>query len=200
MAEQKSTFKKVRKYFFWIILISTLVVGFFFWRQLQKPASGRIKMVTQAPASVIPVDGALERFEGEYFSFAHDAKYLLKNHRKDFENNGVILESAFFAQADVNSKKIAVTVEDIRGRGMADTGNFLLREKNPKVYAQEKFDINGAEGISFSTTNESGFLEKVFFIPKGEYVAEFAFTQPITEDGSSELEMTEILKSIQWKK
>lgn len=200
MAEQKSTFKKIIRYFFWITLISTIAVGFFFWRQMQKPTSGQIKVVAQTPVSVVPVDSALERFEGEYFSFAHDAKYLLKNHQKDFEKNGVLLETAFFAQQDVNSKKIAITVEDIKGRTMTDTGNFLMRQKTPKTYKEEKFEVESVKGISFETTTESGFLEKVFFIPKGEYVAEFAFTQPITDDGSSELEMMTILKSVQWKK
>jgi len=196
--KQEPTKRHYLRWFF-LALVSIIGIGIFFaWLYFQKPSSGEIKIVPSA-AENFSIENSFERFEGKYFSFARDSQYILKSHIKNSEETGVVLESAFFAQGGINSKKIAVTIENIEGRTMADTGNFIMRKKTPETYKEEKFEISGIEGISFSMTTEAGFFDKVYFIPRDGYVVEISFTAPITNDDALAGEMLEVVKSIQWK-
>jgi hypothetical protein len=188
--------KKI-KYIIFLLIIIIGISGYFFWQQSQSPVSATITIKDVEQRSEAPVE--FERFEGKYFSFSRNTVYIEKNHKVDFENKGTILENALFSTSEVNSKNIALTVENIAKRSMSDTGNYILRKNTPKIYQEEKFDIAETTGVAF-TSKQNGIMEKVFFIPRGNYVAEIAFTGPINEEDAFTLEIEQVMKSIQWKK
>lgn len=182
---------------FWLSLVIFLVAVYFGWQYFQKPVSGEI-VISKAVDSQEAEKTAYERFEGKYFSFHHDQRYVVKSHDQGSAENGITLETAFLSQGDVTPKKIAVTVESLKGRKMEDAGNFIMREKQKNLYTEQKNATEFSGSVSF-VTKKDGFLEKVFFIPQKAYLVEIAFMGPIDENGEFEAEISDILNSLQFK-
>jgi len=196
-SQQISSFKR----YFWIgaifLVIMAIGIAIFFWYFMQKPVSS-VAHVVEAPV-VEDKKAVFERFEGKYFSFRHGGDYAVKNHQEEPDANKVILETAFLSSSETNSKKIAMTVENLSGRKMADSANYNLRKVYADKYLEEKFFAGEIAGVAFTAT-KSDIFEKVIFIPRENYLAEIALTGPLAADGSMEKELEDIVKSIQWKK
>ncbi|MEI7891195.1 MAG: hypothetical protein WCI36_04495 [bacterium] len=190
--------KKSRWTFFWLFLAIISTSIYYAWNFFQTPVSGKIIVKTVADSQV-ENKVTFERFEGEYVSFHYNEKYSLKSHTSNKPEVGTILENAFFAQGDSTPKKIALTVESIEGRKMTDVGNYILRDKNSELYLKQNKVQDFPGAVSFASTKD-GVFEEVFFIPRGQYLTELAFTGPIDENGDFEAEISDIIKSLQFKK
>jgi hypothetical protein len=136
-----------------------------------------------------------ERFEGKYVTFAHYSFYVEKSHEITEDKQSNILESAFFAQQDINSKKIALTVEKLSGGNMENSANYKLRITYPRRYKKSEFYQNGIRGVEFSTDGNQG-NEKVFFVQKENILVTLAITGFITGDEESETEAKELVGSL----
>ncbi len=198
-AEENIKTSKVRNYF-WIGVIFLLFVAIgaiiFFWQLMQKPVSS-VAHVVEAPV-VEDKKISFERFEGKHFSFHHTADYSIKSHQDVPDANQVILETAFLASSEVNSKKIAMTVENLSGRKMTDSTNYNLRKVFVDKYREEKFSVGEISGVAFTAIAIDTY-EKVIFIPHENYLAEIALTGPAVTDGSMDAELEDVVRSIQWK-
>ncbi len=200
--EAENPQKSGQKRRFWPIIIFFLAVIsaatlYFIWLYFQNPSVSRNVRVTESfPAEKQPE--IFERFEGKYFSFRHNAKYILKRHADNPDQSNVILENAFFSQDEINSKKIAVMVENMENKNMEDSASYHMRETFSQQYEKEKFQIENIQGTAFARSG-GDFFEKVVFIPRGGYLAEIALTAPLSSKNDLEKEMEDIVKSIQWK-
>lgn len=198
VAHVKEKKSKRSGWIIFLIMSIILAVGVYFaWSYFQKPVYGEIKISQNADLASEEV--VFERFEGEYFSFHHDERYVVKSHNREFPPESTIVESAFLSQEQISAKKIAVTVEKLINRGMQDSGNYIMREKSKNLYIKENITSEN-EGIVIFAKKEDGFVEKDYFIPKKDYLLEIAFTGPIEDDVSFEAEIRDIIKSIQFKR
>ncbi len=178
------------------LVISFLICCFLFWRKFQTPVSGKIIVLSsQTREDELP---DRKFFEGRYLSFDYHSKYDKKNHQTVPNKGGIILESAFFSSAEAISQKFAMTVEDLKGRKIEDSGNFNLRKKNQEEYQEDNFSIEDTQGTIF-TLNGPEYFEKSFFIPKNDFLVEFTFTGPLSDSEQISSEAVNLLKSINWK-
>lgn len=200
-ADEKSLeIKKSKKSlwtFFWLLVAIILVGTYFGWKFFQTPVSGEIKVgkVTQDEQTD---KITFERYESKDFSFHYDQKYVLKNSNKEPQTSGNILETAFLVQSELNSKRIALTVESLEGRQIGDVGNFILRNKNSELYLKQKKSIQNLESFVFTSTRD-GLFEKVFFIPLKSHLIELAFTSTDEKVEEFEAEISDIIESLQFK-
>lgn len=195
--EQKKPSEK-KKRWPWIVLTLFILVGasvYFIWQYLNKPAIGDVRVVEQKQTANTPLLREKERFEGKYVTFAHYSSYVEKSHEITEDKQSNILESAFFAQQDINSKKIALTVEKLSGGNMENSSNYKLRITYPKLYKKSEFYQNGISGIEFSADNDQE-REKVFFVQRENILVTLAITGFITGDEESDFEAKELVGSL----
>ena len=189
--------KKMLWIFFWIFLLLVLMSIFVWWKISQKPAIGLIKSSKNSqPQETEKV--VYERFEGKYLSFHHAQGYEVKNHEDLAQPSTNILESALLAEDSLVSKKIALTVENLAGRSMGDVGNYVMREKNPKLYLKQKKVSDFLGSVEFSKT-ENGIFEEDIFIPRDNFLVELSFTGALDDRDNFEAEIRDIIESIQFK-
>jgi len=200
--EENNKTSKGRRYFrigALFLFIAIIAGAFLLWRAFQNPAIGVIKTTSETALPTETAKITFDRFEGKYFSFHHTSDYSVREHKDVNVSGGVILESDFLATSSINSKKIAITVEDMIGRRMEDSANYNLRKINPKKYREEKFSAGGSDGIAF-TAITSDVYEKVIFFFRQDYLAEISLIGPQLSDDSMDRELDDIAGSIQWKK
>ena len=192
--------KNIKRIIFWSCMIALLVGLYELWIFVQSPSSGQIhapKAIKEQNLIDSPVIYGL--FDGNFFSFHYPQKYVMKDRSKDSPIAGRVLESAFFSQAEINSRKIAVTVEKMDSANMEDSSGYNFREKNPKVYALEKNVLGDMGGVIFKSSSDN-LYEKAFFIPRKGYLAIIVFSTPVPAEDDFQIETDDIIKSIQWKR
>lgn len=195
---KQNKFSVKKKHWIWIILALLILAGatiYFIWQYLNQPAIGDVQVVEQKQDADKPLFQEKERFEGKYVSFAHYSSYVEKSHEIAEDEQSNILESAFFAQQDINSKKIALTVEKLSGGNMENSANYKLRATYPERYRQSEFYQNGIRGVEFSADGDQG-NEKVFFVQRENILVILAITGFITGDEESETEAKELAGSL----
>jgi hypothetical protein len=182
---------------FLLLLIGAIIL---IWLKMQQPIAGEVITTNSTPAEerekAVP---AFERFEGQYLSFRHRADYAVKAHNEAMPANGVIWETAFLATGEINSTRIALTVESLEKRKLEDTTGYNLRKMNPRKYREEKFFAGEFGGTAF-TALESETYEKVVFLEHNNYLVAIALTGPNGSDAEKDQELKDIIQSIQWKK
>jgi len=225
--ESRETFSFKR--YFWIgaIFLLILAIGMiiFFWYLMQRPVTSVARRV-ETPV-IADKKAVFERFEGKYFSFRHSSDYAVKSHQDLPDANGVILETAFFSSSEVNSKKIALTIENLIGRKMENSANYNLCKVYADKYREEKFSAGEINGVAFTAIKADIFEKVIFiqhfskavadsggessdekaknnvvgetksagFIPRENYLAVIALTEPATSDESMEKELEDIVKN-----
>lgn len=201
-AGQVSEKKKISffKRFFWVSLVFVIAVAItVFWHLHNRPVLGVIHILpgeNQTAAEIAPV---FERFEGDYISFGHDAKYIEKRHDSNAEAHSGAVESALLSEKSVNAKKIIMTINNLVGKTMQDNADYNLRKKYPKRYEEKRISFSGLEWTTFSSV-EKGLTERIFFMARNSYLVEMTFTSSLQDDEKWDAEIEYVLKSIQWKK
>ena len=180
-----------------LILLVILIV--LIWLKLQQPISGEVITTNITPAEMEKAIPAFERFESKYLSFRHSADYVVKSHNDALPENGVIWETAFLATGEINSTKIALTVESLENRKLKDATGYNLRKTNPEKYREEKLAAGEISGIAF-TASQSETYEKVVFVERDNFLVAIALTGPNGSDTEKDQELEDIVQSIQWKK
>ncbi|MDO8241291.1 MAG: hypothetical protein Q7T51_04920 [Candidatus Moranbacteria bacterium] len=187
--------------YLWLVVVFLVVavigVVAFLIYFFNRPVSGTSSVQKKIRSDIASVP--FERFETKYLSFRHAASFLEKSHQVEPDAANVVLERALFSEMGANSKKIALTVENLVGRTMEDSGNYNFRASNSEKYQKEKFALGDLSGISFSSAGE-GLFEKTFFIPRENFLVALAFSSPVRDDEEWNAEIENILRSIQWKK
>jgi Cu/Ag efflux protein CusF len=208
MLEEKNDRElKINKSFFkcnfWkivLILVLLVVSGVIFLViYANKPNVSKNIRVVEKNETKVSDKIEYERFESNYISFRHTNSYLLKSHGEAKKENDLILETAFFSDSSVNSKKIALTIENLQSRAMSDSANYNMRKKFTDKYEEEEIKIGDSVAIIFSLKGGDIF-EKTIFVPRKEYLVELTLSSPVTSIDQLNAEFEDIIKSIQWKK
>jgi hypothetical protein len=196
--EKKSAMSRIFKIFFILLVLVLIGLALWLWRYAQSPAVSRdIRVIEPTAEAESQVENARtkERFEGKYLSFSRLAAYKLK--RQETEAREKILETAFFAEESVNSKKISLTMEKTEGN-LDDNSSYKMRQMNGKKYTPGKFQMGKIKAETFVGRDES-YFEKVFFIIKEDKLAMLAFSAPYPASAELEAEADEIAGSVVWK-
>jgi hypothetical protein len=191
--------KRWRRFFLMSLILLIIVVVWLIYLYLQRPGQGVILESKSETAAGETKTYGTKRFEGEYVSFEISSAYEVKTHDVASDINQVFLESAFFSEDPSLAKKIALTVENLKGRTLKDSANYNLRKGNPKRFQEEKFDWEGIHGVAFMD-KDSDLFEKTIFISEENYLAEISLTalKPASDDLDKELD--EIAGSLVWQK
>jgi len=192
---QKKKWKLILLVFF-LLLIGVII---FIWLKLQKPKSGEIRTANLTPAEMEKALPSFERFEGKYISFLYKSDYVVKSHNDTAPENGVIWETAFLSSRDINSTKIALTIESLENRKLTDVTGYNLRQMRPQEYRKENFFAGEFSGTAF-TAIQSEIYEKVVFVEHNNYLAAIALTGSLGSDEEKDQELEAVIESIQWNK
>jgi hypothetical protein len=198
--EKKEANPKRWRRFFLIGLVTLLIVAAYLaYLYSQGPGQGVILESKSETAAGETKTYGTKRFEGEYISFELSSAYEVKTHEVAQDKNKVFLENAFMTEDPSLAKKVALTIENLKGRTREDSANYNLRKISPKRFQEEKFDAEGIHGVAF-TDKDSDLFEKTIFITEGNYLAEISLTalQPASDDLDREL--GEIVGSLVWQK
>jgi len=186
---------------FLLLGLVLLIIGavWLIYLYLQRPGQGVIVESKSETAASEETTYETKQFDGEYVSFELSSAYEVKTHEVATDKKQIFLESAYLSEDPSLAKKIALTVENIKGRTLGDSANYNLRKINPKRFKEEKIETKGIHGVAF-TDKDSDLFEKTIFIPQENYLAEISLTalQPASEDLDREL--NEIAGSLIWRK
>lgn len=191
----KKKWKIILGFFLLLLIIAVILI----WLKLRQPISGEIITTNLTPAEMEKAIPAFERFEGKYLSFRHSADYAVKSQEDAPAENGVIWETAFLATGEINSTKIALTVENLENRKITDATSYNMRKMNPEKYREEKFSAGEIKGTAF-TASQAEIYEKVVFVERDNFLVAIALTGPNGSDEEKNQELEDIVQSIQWKK
>ena len=194
-APQKKKWKLIILFF--LLLLIIIIISL--WLKLQQPISGEVRTANITPAEMEKTVPSFERFEGKYLSFRHSSDYVVKSHNDAESENGVVWETAFLPSRDINSTKIALTIESLENRKLTDVTGYNMRKMNPKKYREEKLVAGEFSGTAF-TALEGDIYEKVVFLEHNNYLAAIALTGPLGSHEEKNQELKAITESIQWNK
>ncbi|MFA5994281.1 MAG: hypothetical protein WC823_04950 [Parcubacteria group bacterium] len=180
-----------------VTVVAGMLLYFFYDNLFQRPVSGEIKVQPSTKEDL--TNAPFERFEGIYFSFHYHPTYHVNFQEKDVAGDKGILERALLSQMGDQFKKIALTVDDMIGRDLTEVASYNLRKKLTARYSESKFVLGGMTGTAFISREENRF-EKTIFIGHNKYLIEISFSGPLNSEREMEMEIADIMASIQWKK
>jgi hypothetical protein len=181
-----------------VAIMGAIIIFYLYSEFFQGPVSGEIRVDPNAQTSNGP--SPFERFEAIFLSFHYDQSYKVNFYETNIQENKNILERALLSQSGNEPKKIAFTVENMAQRNLDDIGDYNLRKKFPKKYAEGRFDLGeDLTGISFSLKAEDVF-EKTYFIVHNNKLIEFSFSGPVDNENEIVGGAEDVMRSIQWKK
>ncbi len=199
-SEEEKTKKPTRRFYLFILavlLLIIIVVIVWLWFYFQKPTETQVSF-SSAPPALEKKEKTYKRFDGRYVDFDYESDYEIKFHHKDPDKERVVLESAYLTSSVSETKKIALTVENLEGRTLAESANYNLRKTYAKKYQEEKYKAGGISGIVFS--RQEDLYEKVIFIPREEYIVEIALTSLfLSEKDKLDVELEKIIQSLDFK-
>lgn len=146
--------------FLWIFLL-LLAVGMAcaIW-YFRDPAVGTIRVVEDVSVKQEKAELPPERFEGQYISFLYPAEYAIRETQPDI----VSLEKGLFVASGGSSRTIALAVQDMQGKTLADIPSYQLRFVVKKdAYKQSERKGELFKAIIF-TKSEEGYEKTAFIV------------------------------------
>ena len=187
------------KYAFIVSVALTIVSGLAIYLFFRGPASGAVKPLAQNKEEKSELAEVPEAFPGKYVSFLYNSSYVLKTHKADQDENGVILEQAFLSETSTASKKIGLTVRNLPSHRLEDDPDYKMREINPERYRKEAFAQSNPDDRVFISTYGNPF-EKTFFVQHNDLLAIISVTAPAPADETLDNEADLIAESLTWNK
>ncbi|MBP9751998.1 MAG: hypothetical protein KBD19_04020 [Candidatus Moranbacteria bacterium] len=139
---------------------------------------------------------AMREWKGEYFSISLRESYLEKRHGKASDSGVNILESAFFAEDTLSSRKLAVTIEKAPGNGVEELSSYAFRMLHPEEYVRETHDWDGENIMIFR--KESQVYEVTGYLENGDVVASISVTSAVDAPEKLIADFSDIIKSFRW--
>jgi hypothetical protein len=186
----------MKKYLFLIFLLMIAAAGFIFWRFLQGPAIGTIRM-GELPATVadeFDESKGWKSFQGAYIRLTYPAKY--QKQEREVPKDGPAREIIFLTASDLESTKIAITVERRPDPGLEASPSYQARLNDKATYERSSLEWQGFSGMLF--TKNAQVFEQTAFFRNGDLLLSVSATSPLRIDALSE-ELHGILQHLRWK-
>ncbi|MFZ2300166.1 MAG: hypothetical protein WAW00_03465 [Candidatus Moraniibacteriota bacterium] len=181
--EEKPPSKKRSRVWIFLLIGASLLSGiaYVLWLFLQKPAIGEIRVGKQAPAEERNTGKKQRQFTGKYLIFSYPAAYVEKSH--EIPVSGPVKESIFLSAADIEGRKMAITVEERERGDFEASPSFQMRSDESGEYDQESVAVGGFSGFLFK--KDSQVFERTFFLHSEDFVISISATSPF---GAEDLE------------
>lgn len=139
---------------------------------------------------------AMREWKGGYFSISLRESYLEKRHENFPDSKTNVLESAFFAEDTLSSRKLAVTIEKTSGNGMKELSSYAFRTLHPKEYVRETYEWNRKGIVIFR--KESQVYEITGYIEGDGISASISITSAVDVPEELIADFSDIIKSFRW--
>lgn len=182
-----------------LLVYSVLIVLFFFGLAsivclfLQEPVIGEVRVGKKAPTEDRDSAKKQKQYQGKYLTFSYPGIYAEKTH--EIFVDGPVKESIFLSAADIEGRKIAVTVEEREGGDFEASPSFQMRSDKPTEYDQEPVSIGGQSGFLFK--KDTYMFERIFFLHSEDFVISISATSPFSAE-NLEQELFSIIGSIRF--
>ncbi len=139
---------------------------------------------------------AIREWNGKYFSISLKGSYLEKRHESLGDSKTNILESAFFAEETLSSRKLAVTIEKAPGNGVEELSSYAFRMLHPKEYVRETYEWDGKNIVIFR--KESQVYEITGYLEGDGILASISVNSAVDIPEKLIADFSDIIKSFRW--
>lgn len=154
------------------------------------------KKDTGYPFDAQGIPPATREWTGEYFSISLRESYLEKRHETFDGSKTNILESAFFAEDTLSSRKLAVTIEKTPGNGVEELSSYAFRTLHPKEYVRETYEWDRKSIVIFR--KESQVYEITGYLEGDGILASISVTSAVDVPEKLIGDFSDIIKSFRW--
>lgn len=176
-------------------IIVTAVAVYFFVTFVRTPSRG---VITSRPITFpdSSSEGGSVVFDGMYFSIGIPSSFALKRH-DDSVRDGAILEQAYFSEPDLDSRKIAVTIERIPSGGMSEHTSYRFRSLHPETYRKDILHIANSEREIF--VREKSVYEIVGYVEGSEMTAVISLTSAVKTTEELMPDFSRLVNEFRWR-
>lgn len=139
---------------------------------------------------------SIREWNGEYFSISLRESYLEKRHENFPDSKTNVLESAFFAEEALSSRKLAVTIEKAPGNGVEELSSYAFRALHPKEYVRETYEWDGKSIMIFR--KESQVYEITGYLEGDGIFASISVNSAVDIPEKLIADFSDIIKSFRW--
>lgn len=190
--------EKKGKRAFLVFFACVVMAGLWYvWRLVQAPAMGTItKGEVKYDLADPDLPPAIRTVSGEYFSVTIPETYREKRHEKPKSENTNVFERVFFTEENIDSRKLAVVIENRPSNGVRELSSFAFRELKPEVYERSSYEWNGRRIPTF--TKSSVVYEITGYVEGDSVVASISVSSAIDTPEKLIGDFSHIVQSFQW--